>query len=504
MNLASQIIATLTTDPALPALTLLDNAGTPSETHSRADLIERTGAWSTAIRMSGIIPGQPVAVALARDIDLAAVHIAAMASGTPVVPINTSLAARELRNLLAAAKPALVIATPEFAKKHREAAHASACTWFLTGESALAYDEPFSLPDLSSIGALSACPTRDNDAALMLFTSGTTGNAKSVPLSHANLARNLAALAVAWGRNADDRVLHMLPAHHFHGLVLALYGSLIAGSEIFLLPRFDARAALGAIPRAHCNLVMGVPTMYARMIDAAQDDDDLSGLRTAVSGSAPLAPKTWHAFNERFGVALIERYGLTETCIVATNPLDAPRAGSVGIALSDTDVALHTDGSYAEGAGARGEICVRSPSVTSGYGNDEQANADAFSNGWFHTGDLGRIDDDGYLWIDGRLKELIIVGGSNVIPGEIERVFDRIDGIGELAVRGAPDDDLGEVVAAFVVTSRNDTDNVESEMRAVADASLTGYKRPRRYVFLNALPRNAMGKIDSKALSDAL
>ncbi len=510
MNLAAQIIARLTTDTSRAALTLLDDYGAATVTYSRSDLIERIGAWGTALRMSGIIPGTPVGVALTRDLDLVAVHIAALAAGTPIVPINTSLAEGELSRLLAAANPALVISDPRFARKHRANAERAGCSWWLTGPSDLdGLDglDPhglFSRPNLSAVGALSACPTPDEQAALLLFTSGTTGNAKSVPLSHRNLASNLEALESAWERSQDDRLLHMLPAHHFHGLVLALYGSLTCGNEIFLLPRFDARAALDAVRSLRCNLLMGVPTMYARMLGAAVAADDLATVTRALSGSAPLAAKTWHAFHERFGVQLVERYGLTETCIVTTNPVDAPRAGSVGKAVADTEIAFHLDGSYERGADVRGEICVRGPGVTAGYGNDAQANTDAFRDGWFHTGDLGRSDDDGFVWIDGRIKELIIVGGSNVIPAEVEHAFDEIEGISELAVRGAPDEDLGEVVAAFVVATSGNQAAIEKKMRAAAEHSLAGYKRPRRYVFLEELPRNAMGKIDGKALSDAL
>jgi malonyl-CoA/methylmalonyl-CoA synthetase len=503
VNLAAHILDLFATDPAPAALTLLDESGQATKSYTRGELLERAGAWSTRLRMADATPGVSVALALQRDIDLAAVHLAALAAAAPIVPINTGLADRELRNLLDASRPSVVIADPAFAEAHSDAARSSGSRWWLTGPSPIVDEETFAMPDLSQPGALTACPSKDDAAALILFTSGTTGQAKSVPLSHGNLRCNLQALQTQWARTSSNRLLHMLPAHHFHGLVLALYGSLLCGNEIFLMPRFDARTALDAIKGQRCDLIMGVPTMYARMAEAAQPEDDLSSVSLALSGSAPLAPKTWSAFHQTFGVRLVERYGLTETCIVSTNPPSDPRPGSVGRALPETDVSFHDEGNYRSDLGARGEICVRSPSVTAGYGNDSEANAQSFHEGWFHTGDLGHIDEDGYIWIDGRIKELIIVGGSNVVPGEVERALDNVDGVRELAVCGVPDEDLGEVVAAFVVSLAGDSEALERDLRAASESELAGYKRPRRYVFLDALPRNAMGKIDRRALSDA-
>jgi len=297
----------------------------------------------------------------------------------------------------------------------------------------------------------------------------------------------------------------MLPIHHFHGLVLALYGSLLAGNEIVMVPAFDARRALDAIRELDVTLVMGVPTMYRRILDAAESQDDLGGLRLAISGSAPLGAALWERFHDRFGTELIERYGLTETGIVTSNPIDAPRGGSVGRPLPGVRVAIRTEHGYldttAARAGERGEICVAGPNVMRGYGNDPEATTAALHDGYFHTGDLGHCDEDGYLWIDGRIKELIIVGGSNVVPGEVERALAGVQGVAELAVAGVPDDDLGEIVTAYVVAAGDgDADALERSLGAAAEAGLAPYKRPRRYVFVPELPRNAMGKIDRARL----
>ena len=262
--------------------------------------------------------------------------------------------------------------------------------------------------------------------------------------------------------------------------------------------------------------------MYARMIEAAREDDDLSGLRLAVSGSAPLGASLWNRFHGRFGVPLIERYGLTETGIVTSNPPGAPRGGSVGRPLRDTRVVIDTGGRRLEAAPGRrtprGEICVSGPAVSAGYGNDPAATAAAYRDGLFHTGDLGYFDEDGYLWIDGRIKELIIVGGSNVVPGEVAAALEDVEGVAEIAVIGIPHEDLGETVAALVVPATAGAGDpqpartaatgaarrLQGVLEARAEERLAAYKRPRRYAFVREIPRNAMGKIDVAACKHLL
>jgi len=453
-----------------------------------------------------------VALCPARDLDLAALHIAALARALPIIPLNSSLTSAEVGALLEDSRPALIISTARFAISCRDAAESLDSPWWVTGEAEQVLPPPFLMPiAVNDAGTIptDAADVDEHTEAVMLYTSGTTGRPKSVPLCHSNLHANLDTLGTLWQRGASDRLLHMLPAHHFHGLILGLYGSLLAGNAMLMLPRFDARAALDAARELDVTLLMGVPTMYRRMLDEAQDGDDLSGLRLALSGSAPLAADLWEGFSERFGVPLVERYGLTETGIVTSNPLEAPRAGSAGLVLPGTKLVIRDDDRYVRPVrgreSPRGEICVAGPSVTTGYGNDPDATVAAFHDELFHTGDLGRVDADGYLWIDGRLKDLIIVGGSNVIPGEVERALSWVKGVAELAVAGIPDADLGEIVAAYVVADSGsipDTE-IEQSMTRAAENGLAPYKRPRRYVFVKELPRNAMGKIDRARLRNA-
>ncbi|MBI5504584.1 MAG: AMP-binding protein, partial [Deltaproteobacteria bacterium] len=494
--------------------------------------------------------GDPVALALSRGPDLAAIHLAALAGAHPIVPLNTSMAAPEVHSVLDAARPKLVIATHAFFERHAALRAASEAQWWneqvaarrrgeraetqtasrvdatvRSGEAAAAEQ-----PDAQATSRLEATPC-DNDAlagehpvaqptprleatpcsddapAIVLFTSGTTGAAKSVPLSHANLRANLTALGEVWQRSSQDRLLHILPAHHFHGLVLGLYGSLLAASTILVMENFDAAATLAAIPAFGVNLPMGVPTVYARMLEEDAPPDALAGLRLAISGSAPLTAALWERFHSRFGVALINRYGLTETGIVTSTRTHARRAGTVGAPLPGTQVFICTgDGRYQSAkagvASPRGEICVRGASVTAGYGNAPDANAQSFRDGVFHTGDLGHFDEHGDLWVAGRLKELIIVGGSNVVPGEVETPLSLVEGVAEVVVAGAAHHDLGEIVVAYVVAAGAacDTERLERDLRAQADLSLAPYKRPRIYRFLDAIPRNAMGKVDRKRL----
>jgi malonyl-CoA/methylmalonyl-CoA synthetase len=501
MNLAAPILERLRRAPERRILVLLHPDGDVAAVYTRRDLLERTAVWMGRFERAGIGPDARIGIAAARNLDLPALHLAALAAGLAVVPINTASSRDECVRLLAAAELDLVVSDETFARAHAEGARTDEVTsvpWWLadagTADTA-ALDRPLAV-------------AREHATALVLYTSGTTGAPKSVPHTHEGLLANLEALATVWHRSERDRLLHVLPAHHFHGLVLALYGSLLAGGEIVLLPRFDATVAMSAIREHGINLLMGVPTMYARMLAQAEPEDDLSGLRLAISGSAPLGSELWRRFRNRFGIELVERYGLTETAIVAGNPVGATRAGSVGRALPGVTVAIRTDsGALLEdhaARGVRGEICVAGPSVLHAYGNDPQANQLAFDRGFFRTGDLGHLDEDDYLWIDGRLKDLIIVGGSNVVPGEVERALAGVDGVEELVVAGTADRDLGEVVACyFVVHSASDPNEVETALRGAAERGLAAYKRPRRYASLAELPRNAMGKVDRSQLASS-
>lgn len=508
MNIAARMVEILRAEPQARALTVIDAHGAVVDTLTRGELLAEAAAWRERLRARGVGAGSRVALALPRTRALPAVHIAALACGATVVPINTSLSARERDEVLAAAAPDVVIdetamAVP-FAVVDNETGVAAASAPAGTLAAASRAHERDIAPR-----ALDVAPRSPADPALLIFTSGTTGTPKSVPLTHGNLAADLDALNAMWRRSSHDRLLHVLPAHHLHGLGLALYGSLLVGCEIVLAPGFDARLVLDAV-RAHAiDVLMGVPTMYARLVAAARPDDDLGGVRLALCGSAALGVRQWEAFRARFGIALIERYGLTETGIITSNPIDAPVGGSVGVPIAGATVVVHTEDGYfgptPGRASPRGEVCIAGPTVMPGYGNDPEANAKSFVDGYFRSGDLGYFDERGYLWIDGRLKDLIIVGGSNVVPAEIERALEGVAEIAECAAVGFPDPDLGEIVAVFVVPSATTLprERVEAAVLDAAAAKLARYKRPRRVIVVAELPRNAMGKIDRARLRAA-
>jgi malonyl-CoA/methylmalonyl-CoA synthetase len=492
VNLAAAAVERLSSEPTRTAIVGLSSGGSLAGSWRRAWLASAASRWSARFLSTGLAAGDRVALCPPRTAELAAIHLGALAAGLAIVPLSSALTDEELGRTFRAIGAPLVVSSAEFATAHATvAARVGVPWWVMDADSP---DPPFRVPpEPGAAGPLLPVARSSDDPALMLCTSGTTGAPKVVALSHGNILANLEALAGLWQRSPNDRLLHMLPAHHFHGLVLGLYGSLLAGNEIVLMTRFDGRGALDAIRDYGVTLVMGVPTMYARMLDAARAEDHLSPLRLALSGSAPLSPELWHRFKDRFGVALVERYGLTETGIVTSNAVEAPRAGSVGKPLPGTRVTLRIDEQYVAHLpgeeSPRGEICVEGPTVS--------------CTGVFHTGDLGHFDCDGHLWIDGRIKDLIIVGGSNVIPAEVERALAGVAGVVELLASGLAHPDLGEVVVAYVVVDASagrTREEIEANLREWAERGLAAYKRPRRYEFLPELPRNAMGKIERARL----
>lgn len=436
----------------------LDARGAPSWRRSGRDVLRDSAAWQHWLRGQGVVAGDRVAIDLPRGPDFLAAHLAALATGATLVPLNAALAPEERKRVLERASP-------------RALADASV------------------RPGAPTAARLALAERRH--PALLIFTSGTTGEPKGVPHPESSLEANLADLARVWALGAGDRLLHALPAHHVHGLVLALYGSVRAGIPVVWLPRFDTDLCRKALAEQRISVFMGVPTMYHRLAEAP-GPLELPHARLFVCGSAPLDPADFAAFERRYGQAPLERYGLTETLIVSSNLLGDRRAGSVGFPLPSVELRLADDG----------EILVRGPSVMPGYWNAPDANAAAFTaDGFFRTGDLGEQERGGRLRVSGRKKELIIVGGSNVLPGEVEHALASEPGVDEIAAAALPDPDRGEVVGVWVVAQAGSSpQEIERRLRERAERALAAYKRPRVYRFVASLPRNAMGKLDRKAL----
>jgi malonyl-CoA/methylmalonyl-CoA synthetase len=444
----------------------------------------------------GLRAGDRVSVQVAKSPQALWLYLGCLRGGFVYQPLNDAYRRDEIARLIADAEPALAVCDPQAEGLFRaEAPHrCDVLTLASDGSGTLSEAAQRVEPRFETIA-------RDaQDLAVLLYTSGTTGRAKGAMLTHGNLAANAADLVHAWGFGPSDRLLHALPLYHAHGLFVGIGCTLLAGAGMRFLPRFDAAEVLAQLPG--CTVVMGVPTYYARLLrEPALDRDACRSVRLFVSGSAPLPPALFAAFRERTGHDILERYGMTETGMNTSNPLVGERRpGSVGLALPGVIVRVAGEDDRPLPAGRVGEIQVRGANVFPGYWRLPQATAEAFTaDGFFRTGDQGSLDADGYLTIVGRSRDLVITGGLNVYPREVELVLDELPGVAEAAVLGAPHPDLGEAVIAVVVPS-GDGEPVEAGIIAALKARLASFKVPKRVFFVDDLPRNAMGKVEKTVL----
>ncbi len=454
---------------------------------------------AAALRALGVARGERVCVALEKSVETVFLYIAALRMGAVYMPLNTAYTAAELEYFLEDARPRVLLADPTLATAALAAAASRTGTRLLTLDSqgegsfadALQSAAPDGLPD--ALGG--------EDLAALIYTSGTTGRSKGAMLTRGNLAAGAQALVQAWGVRPEDVLLHVLPLFHVHGLFIALTTVMAARASLLFLPRFDARETLACLPRA--TLFMGVPTHYTRLLALpGLDRNAVATIRLFISGSAPLLPETHREFESRCGQVILERYGMTETVVNASNPLHGVRKpGSVGPPLPG--VSLRLAPLVDAGDASVGMIEVRGPSVFRGYWKAEQKTRESFrEDGYFITGDVGRFDEDGYLYIVGRARDLIISGGYNVYPVEVEEALDRLAGVAESAVIGLPHPDFGEGVTAVVV-ARPGAAPSEAELIAQLRQRLAAYKLPKRILFADELPRNAMGKVQKAALRTA-
>lgn len=341
-----------------------------------------------------------------------------------------------------------------------------------------------------------AAPRGATDLASIIYTSGTTGRSKGAMLSHGNLAANAVALHKAWRFTPDDVLLHALPVFHVHGLFVALHCAFLSGCSMVWLPKFVDGDVLEGLGRS--TVMMGVPTFYTRLLaNAGFTSASVRNVRLFISGSAPLLPTTFAEFEQRTGQRILERYGMSEAVIITSNPLEGDRiAGSVGFPLPGVE--LRIGGGEEPDTTRTGVIEIKGPSVFSAYWRMPEKTAEEFTkDGFFITGDVGRQDADGRVWISGRAKDLIISGGYNVYPKEIELVLDEMAGVVESAVIGLPHRDFGEGVAAVVIGTGD-----EAAMIAACRERLAAFKAPKRIVFVKDLPRNAMGKVQKNVLRE--
>ena len=431
---------------------------------SYGDLEAGVGRLASLLAAKGVEAGDRVVAQAPKCPELVMLYLACLQAGAVFTPLNTAYTEAEIGYFLEDAEPKLV--ARDAAALAREAA------------------------DLAPRADIHSCDA--GALASIIYTSGTTGRSKGAMLSHGALAANALALHAAWGFTPEDVLLHALPIFHVHGLFVALHCALLSGAPMIWLAKFDDQAVIDALPQA--TVMMGVPTFYVRLLEnPAFTRAVAEGRRLYVCGSAPLLDSTFAAFEARTGHRILERYGMSEAVIITSNPLDGDRVpGSVGYPLPGVDLRIGGDE-------ATGVIQIKGPSVFGGYWRMPDKTREEFTaDGYFITGDVGRRDADGRVWISGRAKDLIISGGFNVYPKEIELLLDTLPGVIESAVIGAPHPDFGEAVVAVIAGAGE-----EAQVIAAARQRLAAFKAPKRVFFVDDLPRNAMGKVQKAALRQA-
>jgi malonyl-CoA/methylmalonyl-CoA synthetase len=466
-----------------------------------AQLQEATARSASALVSLGVQPGDRVAAQVDKSVSAMVLYLATIRAGAAFLPLNAAYTPAEVEYFIGDAEPALFVCRPQSEAMLRpiaEAAGALLHTLDADGSGG-------TWPQLAASGVaeFTRVERSDDDLAAILYTSGTTGRAKGAMLTHRNLASNAVTLAQYWHFSAADVLLHALPIFHTHGLFVAINTVLVAGASMIYLPRFEAGEVIAKMPRA--SVLMGVPTFYTRLLDEPSLRPEVArGMRLFISGSAPLLADTHGAFKARTGHAILERYGMTETGMSTSNPYDGDRrAGTVGFPLPGVKVRVCDAESGAElPRGEVGTLEVRGPNVFKGYWRMPEKTAAEFrDDGFFITGDLSLIDEQGYVVIVGRGKDLIISGGYNVYPKEVESEIDEVPGVIESAVIGVPHPDFGEGVVAVVVGEPGASLD-QSAILALIGERLASYKRPKRVFFVETLPRNTMGKVQKNLLRD--
>ncbi len=466
----------------------LRTPGGPTRTYRDVD--DRSAAMAGALREQGVAVGDRVVAQIDKSADAVALYLACLRVGAVYLPLNTAYTPAEVGYFIDDAMPAVVIARP------------GTLTALSVPVAHLGVNGVGDFADLAASAApfVDVVERQADDLAAMLYTSGTTGRSKGAMLTHGNLESNAVALHDVWRFGPDDVLLHTLPIFHVHGLFVALHCAMLSGNEVIFLPRFDVDVVLEHLPQA--TVMMGVPTQYTRLLtDDRFDESACSTIRLFTSGSAPMTAAVHDEFTERTGHRILERYGMTEAGMITSNPYDGDRVpGTVGFALPGVDLRVADGDGRAVAVGETGVVEIRSPGLFAGYWQLPDKTAAEFRpGGWFVTGDVGSLDDEGRLTLEGRSSDMIISGGYNVYPKEIEMVLDAVPGVLESAVIGVPHADFGEAVVAIVV--RDGTVEVtDDDLAASLDGLLARFKHPKAYVAAESLPRNAMSKVQKAEL----
>ncbi|MCK0207676.1 malonyl-CoA synthase [Starkeya koreensis] len=465
-----------------------------------ADAERRSAQYANAFVALGLKPGDRLVLQAEKSVEAVFAYLGAVRAGGVFLPLNTAYTPPEVEYFLGDAQAAIFVCDPASEAALAPIAAAQGCPRVLTldaqGEGTLRDAADAAGTDFADV------PRGPDDLAALLYTSGTTGRSKGAMLTHDNLASNALALVETWRFTPDDVLIHALPIFHTHGLFVAINVTLAAGSSMIFLPKFDPELVLKLMARA--SVLMGVPTFYVRLLKSpGLTPEAAARMRLFISGSAPLLAETHREWRARTNHAILERYGMTETGMNTSNPYEGERiAGTVGFPLPGVSLRVVAPESGEElGAGEIGMIEVKGPNVFSGYWRLPEKTAAEFHDGWFITGDLGLIGPDGYVQIVGRGKDLVISGGYNVYPKEIETEIDALPGVIESAVIGIAHPDFGEGVTAVVVARPDATLDEKSVIDAL-EGRLARYKCPKRVIFLDDLPRNTMGKVQKNLLRE--
>lgn len=480
---------------------------TPEQTYTWNDIEALSAKLASLLQSLQLPKGARVAVQVEKSPMALMLYLATVRAGLVYLPLNTAYKSSEVEYFLGDAEPALVVCDSRNLDWVNELARKTGTPHVLTLDQDGSGTLAMAAADAS--GTFETVQSASDDLAAILYTSGTTGRSKGAMLTHRNLSSNAQVLKDFWGWRSDDVLLHMLPIFHVHGLFVASHGALLAGARMIWLPKLDLDRAIEYLPRS--TVMMGVPTYYVRLLSDARFTRELcANMRLFISGSAPLLTETFNEFRERTGHTILERYGMSETVMLTSNPYDLSLGerlgGTVGMPLPGVAVRVVDDEGNVLAPGEIGHVQVKGPNVFVGYWRMPEKTREEFTeDGWFRTGDVGLFGGDGvpenYLSIVGRSKDLIISGGYNVYPKEIEEAIDAMPGVNESAVIGVPDPDFGEAVVAVVVPRAGHVLDAD-DMIATLKGSLANFKVPKRIHFVQELVRNTMGKVQKNALRE--
>lgn len=506
-NLFSILRKAFPADMDHTAVELIDGPG--AGLHYSWRDIDRATAMMANLLVSLELPvGARIAVQVEKSVESLVLYLATLRAGYVYLPLNTAYQSAEIAYFIGNAEPSVVVCSPQNHGWVSKIAFTAGTRYVFT----LGEDRTGSLLDRAAHHADVREPVQRqaDDLAVIIYTSGTTGRSKGAMLSHGNMLSNALVLKDYWRWQPDDVLIHALPIFHVHGLFVGIHGALINGSPMLWLNRFDPKAVIRLMPRA--TVFMGVPTLYVRLLaEPSLTPEQAAHMRLFISGSAPLLIETFREWERRTGHTILERYGMSETVMLTSNPCDADarfagarerRGGTVGFPLPGVDLRIVDDAGAVVPAGEIGGIQVRGPNVFGGYWRMPEKTADEFTaDGFFRTGDVGRVDADGYVTIVGRSKDLIISGGYNVYPAEIEGVINALPGVAESAVIGVPHPDFGEVGVAVVI-ARPGANPEPDALIAELKSRLANFKVPKRCFVVAELPRNTMGKVQKNLLRE--